>query len=546
MESAAETTPLRDELRQEDTREARDIISLMGSPTAADKDLVVRAYKFAATAHAGHQRMSGEPYLTHLVATAKDLARIGMTAKTVAAGLLHDCVEDMGVAPETIEKEFGREVRFLVDGVTKLGKLKYRGTQRHVESLRKLLIATSQDARVLIIKLMDRLHNMRTLHHVRPEKRLRIALETLDIYAAIAHRLGMGVVRRELEDLAFEHAHPQEYAATRALLTAHEEEMRASLDDMVRRLKREMAAESITHFETECRVKGLYSLWQKLQRKGGDIQRIYDISAVRVIVDNVADCYRVLGIVHKLWQPLPNKIKDYIAFTKPNGYKSLHTTVFTGDGGIVEVQIRTRQMHDEAQYGIASHVSYKETGGKEKDKEYDQSSEGRAGGGKQSSFDWIKSLIPGLGRSSLSAPDADTSDKPAAARTAHHYGPSGYPEWLTKLGEQSEDPEFETLIKTDVFTHRVFVFTPNGDVVDLPIDATPIDFAYTIHSDIGDHISGVKVNGKMAPLGTTLHNGDIVEVETRKAARPSPKWLDIAKTSVARRHIRIALEKEKK
>jgi len=550
LESAGNTTPLRDELRSEDTREAREIISLMESPTAADKDLVVRAYTFVATAHKGHQRMSGEPYLTHLVATAKDLARIGMTAKTIAAGLLHDCVEDVGVAPEAVEKEFGREVRFLVDGVTKLGKLKYRGTQRHMESLRKLLIATSQDARVLIIKLMDRLHNMRTLHHVRPEKRLRIALETLDIYAAIAHRLGMGVVRRELEDLAFEHAHPQEYASTRALLTAHEEEMRVSLEDMVRRLKREMAAEGITSFETECRVKGLYSLWQKLQRKGGDMQRIYDISAVRVIVRDIADCYRVLGIVHKLWQPLPNKIKDYIAFTKPNGYKSLHTTVFTGDGGIVEVQIRTRQMHNEAQYGIASHVSYKEGGGRRSDKEYEQGSEGRAGGGKQSSFDWIKSLIPGFGTASNADSADDAADaashKQSASRAQHHYGPSGYPEWISQLGEHSQDPEFETVIKTDVFSHRVFVFTPNGDVVDLPIDATPIDFAYTIHSDIGDHISGAKVNGKMAPLNTTLRNGDIVEIETRKAARPSAKWLDIAKTSVARRHVRIALEKEKK
>ena len=268
---------------------------------------------------------------------------------------------------------------------------------------------------------------------------------------------------------------------------------------------------------------------------------------MRVIVDNVADCYRVLGIAHKLWQPLPNKIKDYIAFTKPNGYKSLHTTVFTGDGGIVEVQIRTRQMHNEAQYGIASHVSYKDGGSEhEKKREYEQGSEGRAGGGKQSSFDWIKSLIPGFNRSSSPVADDAAPDKVAAPRTPHHYGPSGYPEWLAKLGEQSEDPEFETLIKTDVFTHRVFVFTPNGDVVDLPIDATPIDFAYTIHSDIGDHISGVKVNGKMAPLGTVLQNGDIVEIETRKAARPSAKWLDIAKTSVARRHIRIALEKEKK
>ncbi len=514
----------------DDLHGAREIIALMHAPSAEDKELVTRAYKFAATAHAEHRRMSGEPYITHLVATAEGLARIGMGARTISAGLLHDCIEDMGVSPEVIEKEFGKEVRFLVDGVTKLGKFKYHGAQRHVESLRKLLVATSQDARVLVIKLMDRLHNMQTLQFVKPEKRMRIALETLDIYAAIAHRLGMGVVRRELEDLAFQYAHPQEYAATKALLTEHEKEMNATLEDMVRRLKQEMAEEGITDFETECRVKGLYSLWQKLQRKNGDIQRIHDISAIRVIVGNVADCYRVLGIVHKLWRPLPNKVKDYIAFTKPNGYQSLHTSVFTGTDGIIEVQIRTKQMHDEAQYGIASHVSYKEQG------------ENDSGSGRQSSFDWIKSLIPGFGRSRTATEDNQAADIAKEQEEQHHYGPNGYPKWISLLAEHSDDPEFETLIKTDIFSQRVFIFTPNGDVVDLPVDATPIDFAYAIHSDIGDHIAGAKVNGKMAPLNTKLRNGDIVEIDTKKSARPSAKWLEIAKTSVARRHIRNVID----
>jgi len=509
--------------------DAEEIIALMQSPTTEDKELVTSAYIFASTAHFGHKRMSGEPYLTHLVATAEDLARIGMGAKTISAGLLHDCVEDMGVDPEIIEKEFGKEVRFLVEGVTKLGKFKYHGAQRHVESLRKLLVATSQDARVLVIKLMDRLHNMRTLDFVKPEKRLRIALETLDIYASIAHRLGMGVVRRELEDLAFQYAYPKEYVSTKALLTEHEKEINATLEDMVRRLKQEMAAEGITSFETECRVKGLYSLWQKLQRKGGDIQSIYDISAIRVIVNSVAECYRVLGIVHKLWQPLPNKVKDYIASTKPNGYQSLHTTVFTGTGGIIEVQIRTRQMHDEAQYGIASHVLYKENP--------------QGSTSKPSSFDWIKSLIPGFGKTKSTT--EDTQEKESGEKTVHkelHYGPRGYPEWISKLGEYSTDPEFETLIKTDLFSQRVFVFTPNGDVVDLPVDATPIDFAYAIHSDIGNHVAGVKVNGKMAPLNTKLQNGDIVEIDTKKSAHPTTKWLNMTKTSMARRHVRNALE----
>jgi GTP pyrophosphokinase len=511
----------------------KDILDKMSLPKE-DKALVERAFNFAAEAHKDHKRFSGEPYLVHLVETAKGLAELGMSAKTVAAGLLHDSIEDVGVTPETLEKEFGKEVRFLVEGVTKLGRYKYHGAERHRESLRKLLVATGQDARVLIIKLMDRLHNMRTLEHVPAEKRQRIALETLEIYAAIAHRLGMGVVRRELEDRAFEYAYPDEYAAVKKLVAERSRETQERLMTMARTLRKELAKNGMTKFHTDYRVKGLWSLNQKLKRKQGDIDKVYDIAAVRVVVPTIEDCYRVLGLVHNLWQPLPNKIKDYIAFPKPNGYQGLHTTVFAGDGGIVEVQIRTQEMHQEAQYGIAAHVAYKE---------------GRGSSSGQSSFDWIKSLLPSFRRDKNEsaaaaelAPATDGAPRPSQSR----YGGPAAPEWLAELGEEAEDPDFESALKTDIFTHRVFIFTPKGDVVDLPVNCTPLDFAYAIHSDIGDHVFAAKLNGKLVALDTTLHNGDIVEIQTKKTAHPTKKWMDFAKTTLARRHIRLALEKQEK
>jgi GTP diphosphokinase / guanosine-3',5'-bis(diphosphate) 3'-diphosphatase len=528
---------------------AKDIVGLMHTPTAEDRAFVERAYNFAAEAHKDHKRFSGEPYLIHLAETAKELAKLGMSAKTVAAGLLHDSIEDVGVQPETIEREFGKEVRFLVEGVTKLGRFKYRGAERHRESLRKLLIATGQDARVLIIKLMDRLHNMRTLEHVPVEKRQRIALETIEIYAAIAHRLGMGVVRKELEDRAFEYAYPEEYAETKKLVSERTKEMQDRLQKMARSLGKELAVDGMKHFHTDFRVKGMWSLAKKLERKEGDMSKIYDISAIRVVVPTVADCYRVLGIVHKLWQPLPNKIKDYIAFPKPNGYQSLHTTVFSGDGGIVEVQIRTQEMHQEAQYGIAAHVAYKELDGDDT-----ATPAARSGGQKQSSFDWIKSLIPGFKRLEREKAlkkqkeanfEKGDLDVPVIKPERVRYGAPSAPEWLADLPDEMDDPDLETALRSDIFTHRVFVFTPTGDVVDLPAKSSPIDFAYAIHSDIGDHVFASKVNGKMVPLEYELHNGDIVEITTKKSASPKPKWLDFARTTLARRHIRIAVDKEK-
>ncbi len=521
--------------------EVAEILKLMPTPEPGDEAFIRKAYTFAAEAHKEHKRFSGEPYLVHLVETAKGLAKLGMGAKTIAAGLLHDSIEDAGISAETIEKEFGKDVRFLVEGVTKLGHFKYRGAERHRESLRKLLVATGQDARVLIIKLMDRLHNMRTIEFVPPEKRQRIALETLEIYAAIAHRLGMGVVRKELEDLAFQYAYPEEYAEAKKMLGEAAKESADHLEEMVRTLGVEVTKEGITEFDIDHRTKGLWSFWQKVKRKGGDVGSVYDIAALRVIVPDVADCYRVLGVVHKLWQPLPNKIKDYIAFPKPNGYQGLHTTVFSGmrsalnQSGIVEIQIRTREMHHEAQYGIAAHVMYKEGATGESHQQGTSS--------RQSSFDWIKSLIPGFRKNLSQKIEAPTEDDAMAPHRLPH-NLNGTPDWLADLKEEEDNPEFETTLKTDIFSHRVFVFTPNGDVVDLPINSSPIDFAYAIHSDIGDHVFGAKVNGKMVPLDTTLKNGDIVEIQTKKSATPKAKWLDFTKTTLARRHIRTALEKQ--
>lgn len=494
-----------------------EIIAQMKGITSADRALVEKAYAFAQDAHKDQKRYSGEPYFLHLSVVAYSLAEMGMDAQTVTAGILHDSIEDVGVTAETMSKEFGDEVLCLVEGVTKLGALRYHGLERHVESLRKLFAATAQDIRVLIIKLMDRLHNAQTLEHVPVEKQHRIAMETLEIYAPIADRLGMSVVKTELEDAVFPYVFPEEYTRMRDIMTERHDESERRLEKTERTLKKEMAVAGIRDFTTESRIKGLYSLYRKLERKKWDVSQIHDVLALRIIVPSVAECYTTLGVVHKHWRPYPGKIKDYIAFPKPNGYQSLHTTIYTGDGGTLEIQIRTEAMHREAQYGIASHIGYKEKSG------YHQ---GNVGAG----MEWIRQFLPGARPSTVAVLPGGTTDS--------------IPQWVKELadveaGDDSED--YLEDIKTDFFTHRLFVFTPKGDVIDLPLSATPIDFAYAIHSDVGDHVSGAKVNGKMASLDTELRNGDIVEIVTRHTAKPSKKWLDMARTNAARKHIRAAL-----
>ncbi|MDP1689834.1 MAG: HD domain-containing protein [bacterium] len=500
----------------------KEIVNAMPGSSSENVALVERAYEYSKKAHEGQIRFSGEPYFIHPAATAKTLAEYGMDATTIAAGLLHDAVEDGRISREEMEKEFGKELLFIVDGVTKLGTHKYRGAERHAESLRRLLVATASDIRVLIVKLADRKHNMQTLEHVPEAKRRRIALETLEIYAPIADRLGMGRMKRELEDLAFPYVDPDAAAHTAELRKLKTKETEDGLARMRKELGRELAKKSLKSFHSDIRMKGLWSLHQKLKRKNDDISVIHDIAALRVVVPSIEDCYTTLGIAHALYKPLPGKFKDYIAFPKPNGYQSLHTTVVTPDAGIVEVQIRTEEMHRRAQFGIASHMSYKQLGKNAPKSRFSSLS-----------FSWIRSLVPSLMK--ISKKDGGDAEK----------NTTKVPPWLANLAEAHTDitgsEEFVEGLKEDFFSHRVFVFTPKGDVIDLPTEATPIDFAYAIHSDLGDHLQGVKVNGKLVSFDTKLGNGEVVEIVRRDSAHPSPKWLDVARTSLARRHIRAAL-----
>ncbi len=503
----------------------------MQSPSDEGRALVERAYEFGKKAHEGHTRYSGEPYFIHPAATAKLLAEMGMDAATVAAGLLHDAIEDARASAEEVKKEFGPEVLFLVEGVTKLGKHKYRGAERHAESLRRLLVATSEDVRVLVVKLADRYHNMTTIEHVPEVKRKRIALETLEIYAPLADRLGMGRVKRDLEDMAFPVIDPDAYQHTVEVRKLAAKETETGLLKVKRELQKNLAKKGLTEFKTEVRMKGYWSLHQKLKRKNDDITQIHDIAALRVIVKTVDDCYTALGVIHSLWKPLPGEFKDYIAFEKPNGYQSLHTTVVTGDAGIVEIQVRTEAMHQHARFGIASHMSYKQLG----------KAAGK-GAFEVLSFAWIRDLLPTLlNFSKKTPPPPVVQGKPSSKKKT-----DSAPRWLTDIADAhasiAESSEFVAGLKEDFFSHRVFVFTPKGDVVDLPVNSTPVDFAYAIHSDLGDHMQGVKVNGKLVSFETTLHNGDIVEILTRESSHPTTKWLDYARTSLARRHIRSSLE----
>ncbi|PIP04100.1 MAG: hypothetical protein COZ49_01345 [Candidatus Yonathbacteria bacterium CG_4_10_14_3_um_filter_47_65] len=477
----------------------KEITILMKVPTEEDTAIITKAYYFAEQAHEGQKRLTGEPFFYHLFETGKNLAVFGVDARTIVAGLIHDTLEDGKASAEEIEKQFGAEVLFLVEGVTKLGKLKYHGIERHVESLRKLFIATAHDVRVIIIKLADRLHNIQTLSgHTNHEKQKRIALETLEIYAPIAHRLGMGKLRGELEDGAFPFVYPKEYEEVKTLLKQRSKVDEKYLNKVHRSIQKEISKQNIRDkvIRTDRRIKRIYSLYKKLLRYDMDIEKIHDIVALRVIVATIEDCYRILGVIHGMWRPLPGKIKDYIAVPKQNGYQSLHTTVFTGDGGMVEIQIRTEEMHNDAEYGVAAHVLYK---------------------------DGLFTRIKGGNRNVFKKK----------------------PRWVTQLLEwqskTSRPDEFIETLRVDFFQDRVFVFTPKGDVVDLPDGSGVIDFAYAIHSDIGNHISGVKVNDKFVSLDTKLRTDDIIEIETKKTSRPTAKWLEYAKTTLAKRHIRSLL-----
>ena len=458
----------------------------------ADINVVIRAFHFASEAHKGQKRRTGEDYIYHALATAYTLAQMKMDLNTVAAGLLHDVPEDTDFSFDDIKNNFGNEIYTLVKGVTKLGTFKYRGLERYAENLRKMFLAMSKDLRVIIIKLADRLHNMRTLKGVRKDKRLRIAQETLEIYAPIANRLGMFRMKSQLEDLAFPYVYPKEYDWVQSLVRDRLKTETKYIEKIKKLTQKLLTKNDVQYIQIKGRIKSVYSIYQKLLRKGKDINKIYDLIALRILVEDVADCYSVMGMVHKRWSPLKGRVKDFIAQPKPNGYQSLHTSVFTDFGKVAEIQIRTIEMDEEAEYGIAAHSRYKEVG---------------ILGKKKNPPRWLKHLI-------------------------------GIQKTIT------DNTEFIKHIKTDLFLNQIFVFTPKGDVIELPENATPLDFAYYIHTDIGNQCIGAKVNDQIAPLTSTLKSGDVIEILTNKSRKyPNPDWLNIVVTSMAKTKIRSQIKK---
>ena len=466
----------------------------------ADMDLIRRAYEFAANVHEGQSRLSGEPYINHPLATASILTDLEMDAKSIAAALLHDVIEDTGVHVDELAKAFDKEIAQLVDGVTKLkladfemrapelehGKKRHTDT-RSAENLRKIFLAMARDFRVMVIKLADRLHNMRTLSALPPERQIKVASETLQIYAPLAHRLGIWQVKWQLEDLAFKHLHPDDYKNIVERVSKTRKERESELDEAIAIIKKRFDKEHIKA-EIHGRPKHLYGIYQKMLKQEVDYDEIYDLIAVRIIVDTVADCYHALGVVHDQWLPITGRFADYIARPKSNMYQSLHTKVMVKGGEPLEIQIRTWEMHRMAEYGIAAHWQYKEGGSA------DQQFERKLTWLRQQLFDW----------------QSDAKD----------------------------DIEFLRGVTEDLFADQVFVFTPKGDVIDLPAGSTPVDFAFRIHSDLGNHIVGGKVNGRIVPLTYKFSNGDIVEVISRSNAQPSLDWLNFVKTSTARSRIK--------
>ncbi|SDF10988.1 RelA/SpoT family protein [Sporolituus thermophilus] len=460
-------------------------------------ELVKKAYAFAGEAHRGQYRVSGEEYITHPLGVAKILADLQIDALTISAGLLHDVVEDTPVTLEEIEKQFGKEIAMLVDGVTKLSRMEYKSKEEEqLENYRKMFLAMAKDIRVVLIKLADRLHNMRTLKYMPPSKQKEIARETLEIFAPLANRLGIFSVKWELEDLSFRFLEPEKYYELVEKVKQKRQEREALVNEAIKILSERLAAMGIKA-EIQGRPKHFYSIYKKMQKDNKDLSEIYDLSAVRVIVDTIKDCYAALGIVHTLWKPIPGRFKDYIAMPKSNMYQSLHTTVIGIQGQPLEIQIRTVEMHRTSEYGIAAHWRYKE-GGKGTDRDFEQK------------LSWLRQLL----------------------------------EWHQEL----RDPrEFMEALKLDVFADEVFVFTPKGDVIDLPAGSVPIDFAYRIHTDVGHRCVGARVNGKIVPLEYKLANGDIVEIITSKhSSGPSLDWLNIVGSPETRNKIRQWFKKEKR
>ncbi|MFA6537500.1 MAG: RelA/SpoT family protein [Patescibacteria group bacterium] len=449
-----------------------------------DLTMIELAYEFAEKAHSGQKRSSGEDYIQHCLATANTLAELNLPISIIIAGLLHDVPEDTAVTLEEIKKNFGTDVAKMVEGITKLSYIKYRGIDRYLENLRKMFVAMAEDIRVILIKFADRLHNLRTLYSLPADKQKRIALESLEIYAPIANRLGIGELQAQIEDSAFQYAYPLEFKNTKEMIESNLPQKRKTLQTMIRKLKTKLQKEQLPFSEIYGRTKHYYSLYRKLQKNNKNLQQIYDLVAMRVIVTDIPQCYAVLGLIHQIWRPIKGRIKDYIAQPKPNGYQSLHTTVFGENQNIVEIQIRTQKMHEQAELGIASHWLYKESNKITK-----------------KDLSWVNELA----------------------------------DWLKHL---ENDKHFLEGVKIDVFQNHIFVFTPRGDVIDLPEGATPIDFAYHIHSDIGNKCSQSLVNNNIVPLNHVLKNGDVVEILIDKKRKgPNAEWLKFIKTRTARHEI---------
>ena len=456
---------------------------------------VLKAFELADKAHEGQLRASGEPYIMHPLAVADILAHLQIDHITLMAALMHDVVEDTSYSKEDLEEMFGSEVAFLVDGVTKLNQFQYETKEdRQMENYRKMILAMAKDVRVVVIKLGDRLHNMRTLKHMRSDKQKRIAKETLEIFAPLAHRLGIFNVKWELEDLSFRYLEPEKYYDLVDQMKQKRQAREDIVNDTMSQLTKALG-EAHIKADIKGRPKHFYSIYKKMKKDNRDLSQIYDLLAVRVIVDTIPDCYAVLGIAHSLWKPLPYRFKDYISMPKSNMYQSLHTTVIGTMGQPVEIQIRTWEMHRVSEYGVAAHWRYKE-GNKNGDKDFDQK------------VAWLRQVL----------------------------------EWQ----DTSNPTELVNALKLDVFSGEVFVFTPKGDVVKLPIGSVPLDFAYRVHTDVGHRCVGAKVNGKIVPLDYTLQNGDIVDIITSKTSKPSLDWLNIVGSSESKSKIRNWFKRENK
>ena len=459
-----------------------------------DVDLINKAYSIAEDMHNGQLRKSGEPYIIHPIEVARILAELGMDDETLVAGLLHDVIEDTPYTKEQLKAEFGEEVLLLVDGVTKLGSIVFENKEeKQAENLRKMFLAMSKDIRVLIIKLADRLHNLRTINYMTEEKIKEKCRETLEIYAPLASRLGIYTMKFEMEDIALKYLEPEAYYELAEKVSARKGEREAVINQVIAEVKK-----ALDDFNIKCEIMGrskhFYSIYRKMYAQSKTMDEVFDLFAFRVIVDTVADCYNVLGVIHDLYRPVLGRFKDYIGTPKPNGYQSLHTTVMGPDGVMFEVQIRTQEMHDIAEYGIAAHWKYKQ---------------GISGSANEQNYEWVRRLLENQ--------------------------------------ENTDAEEFIHTLKVDMFADEVFVFTPNGDVINLPAGATPIDFAYTIHSAVGNHMVGAKVNGRIVQFDYHLRNGDVVEVMTSNSAHgPSRDWVKIARSSNARSKIRQWFKKEKR